>query len=81
MNNKLLSNLDKIHTTELGLKRIKKNLSIECKDIIQWCVQKIKIADNITRIGKNWYAYVDDICFTVNAHSFTIITAHTKNQP
>ena len=30
----------------------------------------------IAREGKNWYATVDGQIFTVNAYSYTIITAH-----
>ncbi|MBR4215711.1 MAG: DUF3781 domain-containing protein [Bacteroidales bacterium] len=33
---------------------------------------------NITRNGKNIYCDIDGIIITVNAHSFTIITAHKK---
>ncbi|MBQ5549642.1 MAG: DUF3781 domain-containing protein, partial [Bacteroidales bacterium] len=32
----------------------------------------------ITRNGKNFYCDIDGIIITVNAHSFTIITAHKK---
>ena len=74
--NDLLVNLDKIHTTELGAVRIKRNLELETKDIVSWCVQKIKQADNIIRKGKNWYVRTDDAVITINAHSYTIITAH-----
>ncbi|MCM1040463.1 MAG: DUF3781 domain-containing protein [Ruminococcus sp.] len=31
---------------------------------------------NIYRQGKNWYCEVEGIKITVNAHSYTIITAH-----
>jgi len=72
--NDLLSNLDKIHTTELGVLRIKKNLDLQTGDVIKWCVRKIKQADRIVRKGKNWYVYVGDFVLTVNAGSFTIIT-------
>jgi len=73
----LLSNLDKIHTTELGIVRIKKNLELtDDTDVVAWCKRKIENANNIIRRGKNWYAYTDDAIITVNAHSFTIITVH-----
>ena len=77
-NNDLLNNLDKIHSTELGIERIKKNLNINPYNVIEWCRGKINKADNISRIGKNWYVHAGDSIFTVNAHSFTIITAHRK---
>ena len=74
--NGLLINLNKIHTTDLGAERIIKNLKLETNDVVSWCVQKIEQADNIVRKGKNWYVYVKDTVLTVNAHSYTIITAH-----
>lgn len=45
--NELLKNLDKLHTTELGVLRIKRNLSldIETNDVIEWCKTKIN-SDN-----------------------------------
>ena len=70
-----MDNLDKMHTTELGVLRIRKNLNLDADDVVKWCREKIKKA-YITRKGKNWYAHVDDFILTVNAHSFTIITAH-----
>ena len=72
----LLINLEKIHTTELGEGRIKRNLELEIEDVVNWCVQKTKQADRIIRKGKNWYVYTDDAVITINAHSYTIITAH-----
>lgn len=76
MSNDLLLNLEKIHSTTLGVKRIKRNLGIDADDIILWCKRKIENANNISRKGKNWYVYVDNVVITINAHSFTIITAH-----
>lgn len=76
VNNDLLVNLDKIHTTELGVKRIRKNLCMDIDDVIVWCRAKIKSTNNIIRKGKNWYAYIDNYVLTINAHSFTIITVH-----
>ena len=53
--NELLINLDKLHTTELGVERIKRNLSLDTDDVVDWCKTKIN-SDNavITRNGKNW---------------------------
>jgi len=78
MNSELLNNLDKIHSTKLGIERIKKNLSINPENVIEWCKEKIEKADDIIKNGKNWYVHVDDFILTVNANSFTIITAHKK---
>ena len=75
--NSLLENIDKLHTTEMGTERIKRNLQIETADAVQWCKARIMDKDTkIERIGKNWYAVADDCIITVNAHSYTIITAH-----
>ena len=73
----LISNLDKIHTTELGEERIRKNLSLDVEDVVAWCVQKMQDAGSeILRKGKNWYIIADNCEITVNAYSYTIITAH-----
>ena len=75
--NELISNLDKLHTTDLGAERIKRNLRLNMDDVVGWCREKIKEPNSsITRNGKNWYIDVDDSEITVNAYSYTIITAH-----
>ena len=75
----LLNNIAKLHTTELGAVRIKRNLSLECDDVVAWCREKILSPDAIIeRKGKNWYITVDECVITVNAYSYTIITAHKK---
>lgn len=80
MNNDLITNLDKLHTTELGYERIRKNLSLSCADVIAWCKQKIENAEIINRKGKNWYVHTDGIVLTINAYSYTIITAHKEKK-
>lgn len=75
--NELLSNLDRLHTTELGIMRIKRNLSLEVDDVIIWCRKQIQDPSAIVvRKGKNWYVDIKDYRITVNAYSYTIITAH-----
>ncbi len=74
----LLLNINKIHTTKLGIERIKKNLNID-NDVINYC--KNKILDKnciITKKGKNYYFEIDNIIITINSYSYTIITAHIK---
>lgn len=69
-------NMDKIHTTELGALRIKKNLGISC-DIVDYC--KNKISDKnciIYKKGKNYYCEIDNIRITINSYNYSIITAH-----
>ena len=73
----LLDNIDKIHTTEMGVGRIKRNLKIDTDDVVEYC--KNKMLDkkcNIYKRGKNWYCEVENIKITINSHSYTIITAH-----
>lgn len=79
----LFANAHKIHTTELGVKRISKNLQIEFEGenprarAVEFCVKKILSPNcGIARRGKNWYCRADGIEITVNARSFTIITVH-----
>ena len=76
MENDLIANLDKLHTTELGKERIRKNLVLSCDDIVAWCRRETEKSQNIVRCGKNWYVHGDGFVLTVNAYSFTIITAH-----
>jgi hypothetical protein len=78
--NDLLININKIHTTPLGIMRIKKNLELETNDVVNWCKKKIKKADNAIRKGKNWYVYKENTIITINANSYTIITAHKKER-
>ena len=72
----LLENIDKIHTTEMGVGRIQKNLGIT-DEPVGYCISKLK-QDNssVRKEGKNYYVDVDDCTITINSSSFTIITAH-----
>jgi hypothetical protein len=73
----MIFNLDKLHTTDLGVVRIKKNLSLDVDDVVRWCRDKIQNPNAlIIRRGKNWYVDIDGCEITVNAYSYTIITAH-----
>jgi len=73
----LIACLDRLHTTPMGEERIKRNLSLQTDDAVQWCAESISNKKaQIERRGKNWYVSIDDCVITVNAHSFTIITAH-----
>jgi intein-encoded DNA endonuclease-like protein len=76
--NDLLANIEQIHTTELGIMRIKRNLELETDDVVSWCKNKVKEANSIIKNGKNWYVCVGDSVITINAKSYTIITAHKK---
>ena len=80
MNTELLEKIDKIHTTEMGIDRIRKNLGLAGDvDVVEYC--KSRILDSkadITRQGKNWYVRIDGAVITVNTSSYTIITAHKE---
>lgn len=75
--NVLISNVDKVHTTEMGVDRIKRNLNLDNCNVVEYC--KMKVLDkkcNIYKQGKNWYCKIDNIIITINSYSYTIITAH-----
>lgn len=75
----LVSNIDKIHTTEMGIERIKRNLKLGTENVVEYCKKKILNKHcKIDKQGKNWYCEVDSIIITVNSYSYTIITAHIK---
>lgn len=75
--NELLNNLDKLHTTEMGIERIKKNLKSDIDDMVAHCKDKVSDKNcNIYKQGKNWYCEIDNIRITINSHSYTMITAH-----
>ena len=74
----LLSNIGKIHTTKMGIDRIKRNLKLDTNDVVNYCKNKVLDKDcNIYKQGKNWYCEIDNIKITINSYSYTIITAHT----
>lgn len=73
----LLKNIDKIHTTDLGISRIKKNLKLEDIDVVYHC-KNILLSPkcNIYKKGKNFYCEFNNLKITINSGSYTIITAH-----
>ena len=72
----LLDNISKVHTTEMGMDRIKKNLKLNTNDVVEFCKNKILDKNcNIYKQGKNWYCEIDNIKITINSYSYTIITA------
>lgn len=76
----LLLNIDKIHTTKMGIDRIKKNLKlyIDIDNVVEYCKNKVLDKNcNIYKQGKNWYCETNNIRITINSYNYTIITAHT----
>lgn len=74
--NDLTANLHKLHTTELGAMRVRRNLALDTADVLAWCRGQIENAGRLERRGKNWYAYTAGAVITINARSYTVITAH-----
>lgn len=73
----LHDNISKVHTTEMGIDRIKKNLKLNTNDVVEFCKNKIIDKNcNIYKQGKNWYCEINNIKITINSYSYTIITAH-----
>ena len=76
----LIENIDRIHTTPLGEKRIAKNLGVK-GDATEYCKKIILKADTeIDREGKNYYCKNGFEEITVNSYSYTIITAHINKR-
>ncbi len=77
MANLLLQNIDKIHTTTMGIDRIKKNLNLDALDVVEYIKNIILDKDCIIyKKGKNYYCEINNIRVTINSYSYTIITAH-----
>lgn len=75
--NSLFENIEKLHTTKLGIERIRNNLLLQTDDVVQWCKYKmLESCAVITKQGKNYYIKVEQYVITINATSYTIITAH-----
>lgn len=67
----------RLHTTPMGCARIRRNLKLECGDALEWCRDEIsRNFKSIEKRGKNYYVNTDKAEFTINASSFTLITAH-----
>lgn len=75
----LLANIDKLHTTKMGLDRIKRNLKLDTDDVVEYCKNRVLDKNcNICKRGKNWYCKIGDIKITINSYSYTIIAAHSE---
>ena len=73
----LLQNIDKVHTTEMGIDRIRKNLKLDTNNVAEYCKSKVLDKNcNIYKQEKNWYCEIDNIKITINSYSYTVITAH-----
>jgi hypothetical protein len=72
--------IEKLHTTPMGIERIRRNLGCDVEDVVTWCKDAVSKADvsAIERRGKNWYVTGNGFVLTINASSHTIITAHKR---
>ena len=49
----LFNNIDKVHTTGMGIDRIKKNLKLDTDDVVEYCKNKVLDKNcNIYKQGK-----------------------------
>ena len=77
-NESLIENIDRLHTTPMGVDRIIRNLKLDTDDAVSYCKNLISNPEcHISRQGKNWYCEIGNTRITVNAYSYTIITAHS----
>ena len=73
----LINKVNELHSTDMGHIKKKKNLNLNVDNVVEYCKSLILKPDaKIERRGKNWYISVDGVIITVNAFTFTIITAH-----
>ncbi|MDR1565462.1 MAG: DUF3781 domain-containing protein [Oscillospiraceae bacterium] len=70
--------ISNLHTTKLGVLRIKRNLGLDTDDVVNYCKRAVLSVDSgsILQKGKNWYVNCNGFTLTINRHSNTIITAH-----
>ncbi len=67
-----------LHTTPLGVERIRRNLDLgEAIDAVNFCRTLIlEDSAKFERKGKNWYVTSGGVRITINAHTNTIIPSH-----
>ena len=78
MNDDLPFDLALLHTTDMGVDRIRRNLGLPGDaDPVAYCRGLIASEGcAVSRQGKNYYCEKGGVRVTVNAGSLTIITAH-----
>lgn len=73
----LIANIERLRTTPGGAERIRRNLLLGSEDAVEHCRGLILAQGaGISRSGKNFYIRSRGIEITVNAYTYTIITAH-----
>ena len=72
-----MQNIDKVHTTKVGIDRIRKNLKLTTNNVVEYCKNKVLDEHCVCyKQGKNWYCEIGNIKITINSYSYTIITVH-----
>ena len=52
----MIGNIERLHTTSMGAKRIKRNLKLDTDYVVGYCKELIMSKDcHIDHQGKNWY--------------------------
>ena len=75
----LLTNLDKLHTTDLGKVRLQKNLLLREENPVLWAKGFIQRSETkISHKEKNFYVSDNYIVLAINTSSYTIITGHKE---
>ena len=75
----LLTNLDKLHTTDFEEVRLQKNLLLREENPVLWAKGFIQRSETkISHKGKNFYVSDNHIVLTINASSYVMITGHRK---
>ncbi|MDR0741558.1 MAG: DUF3781 domain-containing protein [Rickettsiales bacterium] len=75
--------IDNLHTTTMGAQRVRRNMKLDSSlDVSRWAQRLIANAprDAITRRGKNWYVIYNKNILTINARTYTLITAHNTEK-
>lgn len=73
----LLENIDNLKTTINGAIRVRNNLGLNSVNAVEWCKAQIRSKySTVRKEGKNYYVKAKGYEITINASSFTIITAH-----
>jgi hypothetical protein len=70
--------IERLHTTPSGEERLRKNLGLpDSTDVVAWSRKFVRSAapEDISRKGKNWYVTNQGVTLTINANSFSLITA------
>ena len=72
----LLAALPRLHTTPLGLTRLRHNLCLsEDTDPVAFCRDLLSREDcTVLHLGKNLYCRAENVLLTIHARSYTLIT-------